>query len=273
MSKELLEALSEPFPPEAIKQRTIPGGGRVDYVEGHSVINKINAVTNGVWDFRIVALEWRDTMLLATVEMTIPGLGTRQHIGVQEAKGGGDIVKGAVTDALKKTATLFGVGLHLYGPDYCEEAKPAPVPPPPTDARFNLLNALYEQAVVQGVAELMTAGDYKSISKLAGTICRWTGREVPKSLTPDDILTAIANLALWVDYQRAPITNAAPIAHPEESSPELNGIDEEDNTPPSGADRALFEVPAPSNPTAGNYASGEFKGNDAQPQGRKNARK
>ena len=32
--------------------------------------------------------------------------------------------KGAVSDALKKAATLFGVGLELYGPDY--EAAPDP---------------------------------------------------------------------------------------------------------------------------------------------------
>jgi hypothetical protein len=54
------------------------------------------------------------------VALTIPGLGTREHIGVQavEERGGEDLVKGAITDALKKAATLFGVGLELYGPDY-----------------------------------------------------------------------------------------------------------------------------------------------------------
>ncbi len=44
-------------------------------------------------------------------------------MGVQKVseRGGEDLVKGAITDAMKKAATLFGVALELYGPDYGAE--------------------------------------------------------------------------------------------------------------------------------------------------------
>ena len=264
MSKELLDALSVPFPQAAIKQRPGGGGKALSYVEAHTVIHRLNDATGGTWDLKIIALDWRPDLLVATVEMTIPGLGTRQHIGIQEVKGNSsDLVKGAVSDAIKKVSTLFGVGLELYGPDFCEEAKPPPPqPPPPPDPRFSLLDALYEQAKLHGIEDLVTAGDYKGLSKFAGTICRSVGRESLKSLTTDDITTAIANVAIWAEYQRKPIV-AAP-THPEDNLPELNAA-----VPVGGA---LFEVPAPSVVVEGGYADMEAvanRGGKAEPQGGK----
>ncbi len=113
-----LKKLREPFPREEIKQRIIGGGRKAEYLEGSSVIRRLNAAA-GAWDFRIIK-EWQDgDILKALGEITIPGLGSRQHIGVQKiaAGGGEDLHKGHVTDALKKAATLFGVGLEVYGPD------------------------------------------------------------------------------------------------------------------------------------------------------------
>lgn len=112
--------LMQPFPREAIKQRRGGGGRSLDYIEGHTVIRRLIHATGNEFDIDVLDLTWRDDLLLATVQLTIPGLGRRQHIGVQKVSAGGgeDLVKGAVTDAIKKAATLFGVGLELYGPDY-----------------------------------------------------------------------------------------------------------------------------------------------------------
>jgi hypothetical protein len=116
----ITERLMEPFPPEAIKEREGGGHRRLSYVEGHTVIHRLIKATGNRFDVRVLALEYKGDLLTATVALSIPELGTRQHIGVQKVseKGGEDLVKGAVTDAIKKAATLFGVGLELYGPDY-----------------------------------------------------------------------------------------------------------------------------------------------------------
>jgi hypothetical protein len=126
-----LELLAKPFSPEAVKTREAPGGRKpLSYVEGHTVIHRLNDATGNCWDFRVLDMSSTVTgkdrngndivIFTATVELTIPGLGSRQHVGVQAVRQGAgeDLVKGAVTDALKKAATLFGVGLELYGADY-----------------------------------------------------------------------------------------------------------------------------------------------------------
>jgi Rad52/22 family double-strand break repair protein len=129
------EMLTKAFPREALKTREGGGNKRLTYVEGHTVIHRLNdACGDEGWSFQIMR-EWSEdvagggTLLKALVELTLPGLGSRQHIGVQKLRGndGEDIHKGAVTDGLKKAATLFGVGLELYGPDY-EGDEPAASP-------------------------------------------------------------------------------------------------------------------------------------------------
>lgn len=121
MSDVDLDKLRADFPREAIKQRAGGGGRSLSYVEGFTVIRRLNEACPA-WDFAIVR-EWQDGNLLkAHVRLTIPGLGSREHVGVQvfgDRPGTEDVqAKGHITDALKKAATLFGVGLELYGPDY-----------------------------------------------------------------------------------------------------------------------------------------------------------
>lgn len=116
--------LSEPFPRSAIKQRSGGGTKMLDYVEGHTVIHRLNDATENCWDLEVKSIESKQvgtaTLMIARVALTIPTLGTREGLGVQlvHERGGEDLVKGCITDALKKAATLFGVGLELYGPDY-----------------------------------------------------------------------------------------------------------------------------------------------------------
>lgn len=127
-----IEKLREPFPANAIRQRAGGGGRMLSYVEGHTVIRRLNEAC-AEWDFTIIR-EWQEGNLLkAQVQLCIPGLGCRQHVGVQvfsDRQGTEDVqAKGHITDALKKSATLFGVGLELYGPDYeAGEVAHHPVP-------------------------------------------------------------------------------------------------------------------------------------------------
>lgn len=126
----ILKALGEPFPRQAIKSRQGGGGKSFSYIETHAVIHRLNSATNGCWDFRVVNVEWRADLLIVQGELTIPGLGTRAGFGVQKVapNAGEDLVKGGASDSLKKCATLFGVALDLYGPDYEGAATPTPAP-------------------------------------------------------------------------------------------------------------------------------------------------
>jgi hypothetical protein len=139
-----LDKLTAAFPRAAIKQRAVQGR-QFDYVEGHTVIHRLNDATENQWSMEIKSIstidikeDWKQ--VTAHVALTIPGLGTREHIGIQDVHvKGPDLVKGAITDALKKAATLFGVGLELYGPDYenGEFAAPQRPNPPAAERRTN----------------------------------------------------------------------------------------------------------------------------------------
>jgi hypothetical protein len=130
--------LERPFPTELIKKRTGFGGIQLDYIEGASVIQRLNDCFNLAWSFQIV--EWK------LIESDIVVLGRLSAHGIQkDAFGGskvtlskdtnkildlGSDIKAAATDALKKCSTLFGVGLHLYQ-DRPVQPKPASVPQQP----------------------------------------------------------------------------------------------------------------------------------------------
>lgn len=123
MDSELSLALSAPFPKEVEKQLD-KGGATLTYIPVSEVIVRLNDVFGVTgWSYTIVKCS-RDTLdpdfLVAHVCMTVGNI-TRDGVGGQKIKRmkSGDIVdlgdeyKGAVSDALKKAAQSFGVGLYL----------------------------------------------------------------------------------------------------------------------------------------------------------------
>jgi hypothetical protein len=96
---EMLRKLQEPFPREAIKQREGGRGKMLDYVEMHTVVRRLNAATGGTWDFAVLGEAREGDLLKATCRLSIPGLGSREHVGVQKVsdRGGEDLHKGADT--------------------------------------------------------------------------------------------------------------------------------------------------------------------------------
>jgi hypothetical protein len=119
----IYEALSVPFPAAAVKQRKGGGGKMLSYLAGDTVIRRLNAVAGRFaisWSFEVQREVQEANLLLCIGRLTFGPLGYRDAKGVQriDANGGEDLHKGAITDALKKAATLFGVGLELYGEDF-----------------------------------------------------------------------------------------------------------------------------------------------------------
>lgn len=120
MKRELLE---QEFDKALIKKRKGRSGKSLSYIAAPSVIKRLNDAFEHNWSFRIV--EWKEMSGEAVVlgELTAEGI-TKQQFGnstltVKKDSGElvsiGDDLKSAASDAVKKCATLFGIGLHLYG--------------------------------------------------------------------------------------------------------------------------------------------------------------
>ena len=121
MNRALLE---KPFEPSQIKQRQGNFGHILDYVEGHVVTSRLNEAFDGNWSFEVVKYRiLKDTdEVLVLGKLTAEGV-TKMAFGSKEIERSkdtkaiislGDDLKASSTDALKKAASLLGVGLYLY---------------------------------------------------------------------------------------------------------------------------------------------------------------
>jgi hypothetical protein len=121
MNREMLE---KPFDPNQIKQREGNFGKTLDYIEGHSVIHRLNLSFESAWSFEILEHKvLNDTDEVIVLGKLSAGDVVKVQFGssrVTRARESGEMIsladdlKAAATDSLKKAATLLGVGLHLY---------------------------------------------------------------------------------------------------------------------------------------------------------------
>jgi len=130
-SANIMQMLSEPFPPE-MERVLKKGGASLTYIPVSEVIARLNKVL-GVdqWSFEIISCQ-RDALdpdyIVAHVRLTwhtqtVDSLTAIHRDGyggqkIKRTKQGdivdlGDEMKGAVSDALKKAAQTLGVGLYL----------------------------------------------------------------------------------------------------------------------------------------------------------------
>jgi len=114
--------LEKPFTPEQIKRRQGTNGDVLDYIEGCAVIQRLNECFDAEWIFEIQEHRVFDDEVVVLGKLTAQGVAKCQFgkSRITRAKKDnavislGDDLKAAATDCLKKCATLFGVGLHLY---------------------------------------------------------------------------------------------------------------------------------------------------------------
>lgn len=143
----MTKVLEEKLDPKLIKQR-VQGKTTLSYIGGHTVIRLLNKAFGYKWSFEIVNDEivpsqpkinkyakegeskFEDQAPVVKVlgRLTVPGVGVKEQYGSKVLIGGASeqeaAFKSASTDALKKCATMFGIGLELYEDD--DEAAPAP---------------------------------------------------------------------------------------------------------------------------------------------------
>lgn len=122
--ESIRKKLEEPFEPSLIKYRPGNFGQTIAYIEGHAVIKRLNEVFQSRWSFEIVEHQVNQTEAQVLGKLTcFNGAVTKMSFGGSKVKTNtesGEVVsivddlKAAATDALKKAASLLGVGLHLY---------------------------------------------------------------------------------------------------------------------------------------------------------------
>ncbi len=120
-AKELIE---RPLPPEKIKQRPGKGGLTFNYITPDFVISSLNEAFEYRWSTTIISSTMYDTTAVVGFELTVWDADGnsihKQQFGscdVGRGMGTGEAFKGAASDALKKCATLLGLGLELYQDD------------------------------------------------------------------------------------------------------------------------------------------------------------
>jgi hypothetical protein len=140
----VLELLEEHFPKSDIKQRR-GKGGMLSYLETYTVVKRLNKAFNGDWSFQVISHEiiWEAKQVIVQGRLTAQGIskdafGSSDITYDKETKSSivdiGSDIKAANSDCVKKCATYFGVGAHLYLKDEDqlpgESVEPTAVKPP-----------------------------------------------------------------------------------------------------------------------------------------------
>lgn len=137
MKHEIRNLLETPFTPDQIKQRKGLWGKTLDYIEGHAVITRLNDAFESDWSFTVVEHHILDDEVVVLGRLQVSDL-MKEQFGssniTRDASTGktlclGDDLKAAATDALKKCATLIGVGLSLYSESSAPQKRKPSVKP------------------------------------------------------------------------------------------------------------------------------------------------
>ena len=121
MNRELLE---RPFDKSLIRSRKGPFNHSFNYVEGAEYIRRLNEAFESNWSFEVLEHQVREAEVVVLGKIVADGV-TKTSFGgssITVSREGevisiADDLKAAATDALKKAASLLGVGLHLYSSD------------------------------------------------------------------------------------------------------------------------------------------------------------
>ncbi len=113
MNREILE---QEFDQSQIKQRKGAGSRTFPYVDTPAVIRRLNEAFEGEWNFKVVNHIESESEVVVLGELSTAEISKQQFGSKLILKNStlGDNLKAAASDALKKCASLLGVGLHIY---------------------------------------------------------------------------------------------------------------------------------------------------------------
>ncbi len=188
------DALVRPFAPEQIRTRPGQGGKSLSYVETHAVIARLNEAADFDWSFEVAKHEVLADEVIVLGKLTIDGITkmafggssvTRDNSGKEVSLA--DDLKAATSDAIKKTASLFGIGLELYcGAAAGQAPRSEERAVPRSDERLTSrqLAALHSACRRKGWAQ----------SNLASLVGERFGKNAPEALTRTEASSLISEL-------------------------------------------------------------------------------
>jgi hypothetical protein len=142
LSEAQVDFLLQRTPSHEIKLRQGRGGMQFSYVEHGYVTERLNLVFGFNWDFEVMDKQILEDEVIVEAKLTVRTPGGQTIVKTQF--GGADIkrhtsgsrngkplsiaddYKAAASDALKKCASLLGIGLDLYGRDRPYETEDVP---------------------------------------------------------------------------------------------------------------------------------------------------
>lgn len=188
------EALTRPFRRDQLRQREGQRGRTLVYVDVAAVIERLNEACDS-WSFEVEKYEVQDGEALVLGKLTADGV-------VKTAFGGSSItvdregsvvsiaddLKSAASDALKKAASMLGVGLELYGGARREE---------PADGRERAPDKPSERITTRQLAALNGACRRQGMpqGELMSLVRSKTGRDTLADLTRREASDLITELS------------------------------------------------------------------------------
>lgn len=190
------DLLTRPFRQDQLKQRKGNLGKTVTYVEIASVIERLNEACDS-WDFEVVKYEAKDGEAIVLGKLTADGV-TKMAFGgasITVDKEGSivslaDDLKSAMADAVKKAASMLGVGLELYGGKPAAEPNESrPMLPPQGDPK--------NRATVRQMAALQSAARRRGLTqdRLSAMVRARTGKTELALLDRREASTLISELS------------------------------------------------------------------------------
>jgi hypothetical protein len=199
------DVLTREFEQGEIKRRKGSYGTMIDYIEHPTVIRRLNEAFDFDWSFKVTQHVVTENEVIVLGELSAEGI-TKMQFGskriARNSKTGenislGDDLKSAASDCLKKCATLFGVGLHLYGGDDEKETK-EPARNKSTDRiTKEQLSKIKElrtklgwkpEDLINRVKELFSTEDVLSLNPtMAQTLIKHLTREIEAQQEEDEI--------------------------------------------------------------------------------------
>ncbi|MNL29496.1 Rad52/22 family double-strand break repair protein [compost metagenome] len=171
MSKLNREALEKPF--DDVKHRDGRGGTSLAYLEGWSVVQRLNEAFDGLYSFEIIRWEQvgNEVLVHGAISLRLDD-GTvirKDNIGAGEIQikrdtgemvSIGDAYKSAVTDCVKRCAAWgLGVGLYLYAGDENTQSATKPT-------HFNNTLSQAQKTAIFAIAKAKNLGP-KAIDEIA----------------------------------------------------------------------------------------------------------
>jgi len=188
METKHTEILEKEFAPHLVKQRPGFGGGYLSYVEAHHYIKRFNEAFDYDWSFSITNHHVGNDEVYVVVMINAKDV-CKEAFGssLRKGKSVGDALKSASTDALKKAASMFGIGLHLYESE-SDAVAPASTPSvvPQVAQNEPILKDEFVKSVAAKKEDLLTQIDTISMAQAKRMVALWKSNTYREKIDPED---------------------------------------------------------------------------------------